>query len=215
MSYAECMIRVLALLTLALAFRAPSAWAVAISVDAAGNYSSLSEQDGGANDHPAKLGLGVGAELQMIISGPWGFDIGGFYMQRKYGTSVPGSTTDITTTQQGLEFPFLMRYWVGNVVSFGLGGYYFKYTGDLSTDTQPLGGGTTTTTQTYDQASQSTSDYGLAASIRFDFPLSLTTGLVLDARYELGLANNFTNSSGSAYFRDVTGFVGIRFGWLK
>lgn len=188
---------------------APAAHALGIKLEGAANFSTAVDNMAGGYDHPAKLGIGGGAEASFGFGGNWSFDAGLLYLQRKYGTDIPGSSVSFTTTQTGIEVPVLVRYWPVHVFSVGLGGYYMKYLGNLNYEVT-LNGVTGNTTSTYAAANQTTSDYGLVASIGIDIPIGLMTGLVVDARYEHGLKNNFP--SGDVKFRDFTGIVGVRFG---
>ncbi|MBI3544954.1 MAG: outer membrane beta-barrel protein [Deltaproteobacteria bacterium] len=200
------------LLTLALALATTTpAWAVTFSLEGLVNQSGPVVNN--TNSYTAKLGYGGGAELGFMLGGGFGLDFGALYVQRKFDTvpaAAPGMT--IESTQTGIEIPIIARFWLANVISIGGGAYYMSYMGDIARTTT-TGGVSSASNVSYSEAAQSKSDVGLVASIRLDVPLGIMTGFVLDGRYEYGLKNNST--SGDAKFRDMTGIVGIRFGWMK
>src|SRR5262245_53790491 len=118
--------KIFLLLILSCALTTPS-WALTLTLEGAANFSSGKDSSAtGGAEHTGKLGLGGGAEVGLTY-GSWGLDFGALYLQRKYGTtvSVSGMNAEAVTLQKGFQVPVLVRYWLGKVIAFGLGGYYF------------------------------------------------------------------------------------------
>ncbi len=196
-----------------LALSAP-AYAIGLKLEVLGNSTTVNGRSD-SQAYTSQLGLGGGLEFSFPFGGNLSFDFGGLYVPRKYQTDVTSGATkgaSIVSTQTALQVPVLLRWWLGRMFSIGVGGYYDKYVGDIKQSTTLAPGlKATTSALTYLDASQSTSDYGATAAIGFDFPLGVSSGLVIDGRYNLGLGNQVTTSS-TVKFSDVQVLVGLRFG---
>lgn len=153
----------------------------------------------------AKLGMGAGALMNAHFSPRLGAEIGALYVTRKFDSTAsftalgaPSSTVTANTLHY-VEIPVALRFWLSPRFSIGVGGYYASGLG--SSD--------------FTAASTKKSDYGALGSAQLRLPLGGSTALLLDGRYEYGLANVDTSGYGNQKYRTVQGMAGLCFGMGK
>lgn len=199
----------LLLLILAFAGTMPTAEAARISLVGAANSSEPHEP---GNTYAAKTGYGAGLLLELKLM-PWLGLEGGFLMiPRAYQTT--DLATNVTTRYSGkiYEIPALLRMHLGRLMSFGVGGYVAKASGELSTETT-TGTAVSSGTTTYLARNQTTGDFGALASLALYFRLGPVTYLTFDGRYTMGLRNNSTVAGSDRKFNDMQLLAGLQIGF--
>ena len=129
-------------------------------------------------DYRPKWGFGGGVGLE-FGSGPITFELDGIYLMHKY---YDAKSAGVTISQNGIQFPAMLRYTLARLLSLGIGAYYEMDTGDLRDSTG--------LSSPYAASGWNSSDLGLVASARLNVQV-----LLLEIRYTKGLANGFTNTS--------------------
>ena len=126
-------------------------------------------------------------------------------------TSPP--VVEITQEGPAFEIPVLARYKLSSVFSVGLGGYYLQYVGSAAQITKSSGS-SFAQYLSYADLNRKSYDYGAVGSFRAAVPMGIATSLVLEGRYQRGLAESRLNtSSGYALkFDDLQLFIGAWFG---
>jgi hypothetical protein len=154
----------------------------------------------------SKMGLGGGAGIEFHGGGKMGVEVDAIYLGRKLDTALATGATF-----HYLQFPVIARYWLSKGFSVGVGGYYAMAMGDIKDST----GATATYAATFTKKS----DYGAVGVIGFNLPIGSRAALLLEGRYNLGLANTNDNPGTSATisqkWTDMQGLVGLRFGMAK
>lgn len=153
-----------------------------------------------------KMGYGGGALLEFRFGKSAGLEIGALYLQRKSGTDLGSLTFSV------VEVPLILRYWISQKFSIGVGPYAAYGLGSVAM-TDPSGA--SAGTESYSTASVKNLDYGVAGVVGFNFPIGGSTALVLEGRYTQGLANVFDGTGFSITFSEVQALVGLRFGSTK
>ena len=153
----------------------------------------------------AKLGMGAGALMNAHFSPHLGAEVGALYVTRKFDSTasftvsgVPTSTVT-TNTLHYVEIPFALRFWLSPHFSIGAGGYYASGLGSRD----------------FTNAGMKKSDYGALGSAQIRLPLGSTMGLLVDGRYEYGLANVDTSGFGNQKYRTLQVMAGVCFGMGK
>ena len=154
------------------------------------------------------LATGGGALLEFGLGPMFGFEMGAIYVPREY--EFNSFALRYTYQQKMVQFPVLLRAYLGGILSLGFGGYYSKYQGDLAIKTKNLGI-TTTSSMKYDTAGLTTDDYGFASSLALYLPLAPMTKLLIDGRYNIGVKDNST-APGELIYNDMQLLVGIQIG---
>lgn len=192
-----------------LALFSSNAHALRFSLVGAGNYSE--PKVAGIKYNPI-LDFGGGALLEVGLVPFVGLEFGALYLPRKYSyTTVIPIDTDITVTQKMTQFPVLLRAYLGELLSIGVGGYYAKYTGNIKVDYR-VGPYTSSYTSAYGTQNMTTEDYGFVGSLAFYIPFTPLTRFLLDARYTVSAKDN--NPSGAELkFNDIQGLVGLQIGF--
>lgn len=186
---------------------APSARAEMLSLSAVGalNVSSVSASNSAATTvYSAGTGFGFGALASMPIMPAFSIELGALYVPRKFSSTSSLVTTDFTLTQ--LEIPLVFRFTPLPLISFGLGGYLGLGLGNVHTAV-----GSVKLDNSYEIAGISKTDLGLLASAAFRLPLAPTFGLLVDARYLMGLKNSSTVAPTETKFRDFQLLAGVNF----
>ncbi|MGK5089751.1 outer membrane beta-barrel protein [Bdellovibrionota bacterium FG-2] len=140
---------------------------------------------------------GGGALLGIRFKRFFGLEVGGLYVNRKYGDSAG----DICFNT--LQLPALLRFRLLPMLSFGVGGYYTMGIGNVTFGTA---------TSTFADAALKKSDYGVVGDARLRLPLVPTLGFIVDFRYLYGLGDYSTLSAKNLYLTDVQLFAGLQFG---
>lgn len=152
--------------------------------------------------------FGVGAGFPLS----WTFSIEAnlLYLPRTFEYQLTGSTT--TTRQQLIQLPVMLRWVMLPKFTLKAGLYYGKYIGSVSTTTTTATGSTTKLSTPYAAAGQTGADYGAVLGVGYDIPLGDQTGILIDARYNIGLANNAKDDLLKVTFDDYLFLVGLRIG---
>lgn len=109
------------------------------------------------------------------------FETGLTYLTSKYTLAL--STSKVETTR--LQIPLLLRVIKLPIVSFGVGAYYEMGLGKVKLTDTTTGA---STNQSYKDTGIKSGDYGILADLRFRIPVGPKFGIVLDGRYNYGLA---------------------------
>jgi hypothetical protein len=170
-------------------------WSPAVSTTIAGaSVSSASKGD-------FLAGLSYTTSLTPFFS----LEIDGLYVTRKSDTTVSilGSSSTGVTSQNVIEVPILFRVHLLPMVNLGVGPYFAYGVGDFTSSG---------TSQSYQAASTSRTDYGAEASAQIKFPIAPGIHVSAEGRYVLGLKEESTNSSTSAKNREIQVLAGLTFG---
>lgn len=197
-------------LPLCLGLTGLSAEAARLAVVGAANFSKP-EMTKSANNYQftEKMTLGGGALLS--FGSVVGLEFGALYTPRKSEyTSVLGSKVE--ETYNLVQFPVLIRAYLGDFLSLGVGGYYGRYTGDVEYQTTFANGIQTNSTSTYAAANRAEDDYGAVASIGIYIPFSPLTRFVIDGRYLAGMKDQ-NKGTAEEKFKDVLVLAGFQFGF--
>jgi hypothetical protein len=205
--------RLIGLWAVATLLALPSANAgLRFSVFGAGTFSSIKNTAAVATTtSSAKLGIGGGAQLELMLGQVVGLELGGLYLQRKFSTtdSLLAITAESTFTY--VQIPLQVRFWLGRFVTLGVGGYYAMGLGDIKSTALGI-----PITTTYAAAGTKTSDYGLLGSLGFNIPLGTSVAILAEGRYAYGMQDlNVTKDpAGTAKWRDMQALIGLRFGMM-
>ena len=164
-------------------------------------------------EYTGRPGYGAGLLLEFKFLPLVGLELGALVMPRTYESSTVVPT--VTTTKYSAkiyQFPALLRMHLGRVLSFGVGGYYARAAGDITTETKSSAG-TSAQTTTYTARSQTTTDFGALASLALYFRLAPLTHLTFDGRYAMGMKNNSTIAGSDRKFNDMQLLAGLQFGF--
>lgn len=182
-----------------------------LSVVGAVNSSKVDVDVGGvsATGLSSKTGFGGGALLEFSAAPMLGIELGALYVLKKYGDSVG---TELTYPY--FQVPLVFRLHLGRYVSVGAGGYYAMGVGDVKSK---LSGSTVELSSSYDAAGFKKSDYGVTGSFALHLPLGMMTSLLIDGRYNYGLANVLKTAPANTNYkwREMQGLIGLTFGMMK
>jgi hypothetical protein len=153
------------------------------------------------------VGFGGGAILDFHLMERTQFEVSGLYINRK----TDDTTTGVITSSNAIQVPVLLRFYLHPMFSIGVGGYWAHGIGTVKTEDS---GGDVTSTGSYASQSLKTNDDGLVASVAVRFPITQTMRLLVDARYNYGLSNVYTDplgTGGTSKNRDIQALVGLQF----
>lgn len=142
-----------------------------------------------------------------------GFELGAFYVPRKYKSSVSTTKTDATVSLTQFQIPALIRLHLIPFLSFAAGGYYAHSLGDVHVE------GTAGTTpinqdQTYDVSNLSQNEFGILGSVRLEIPILPLFNIMFDARYLRELKNlNTAANSDTTKLHGTQFLAGASFGF--
>jgi hypothetical protein len=179
--------RILVFLALALFMGASASYAATISLVGTGDISNPSNS-GSSDSYGNKVGFGGGALMDFRLMERTAFEVGGLYITRKLDDTTTG---DVTQTH-AIQVPVLLRFYLHPMISIGFGGYWAHASSDA-------------TSQGY-----KSSDYGLVGGAAVRFPLTQAMRLLVDVRYNDGLANVSTGDA-TIKNRDIQALVGFQF----
>lgn len=161
-----------------------------------------------ASGTSAKLGFGGGVGVDFSMGSSVSLEIDALYDMRKNGATILG--VDFSQTYTSLTFPVFARIWLSPNFNFIAGGFYGMAMGDIKQEVAGV-----SSTQTYAAANAKTSDYGAVVGLG----MRTGSGLFIDARYYLGLANLVaTPTTGvleSAKSSMIQANIGYHFGGKK
>jgi hypothetical protein len=104
----------------------------------------------------------------------------------------------------------VLKAYLANVLSIGVGAYYATYSGDMKETTKTLSG-SSTSNRSFAAASHEKSDFGLVTSLGIYIPISPVSRIILDGRYNIGMKDNNTSAAELKY-NDIQALLGIQFG---
>ncbi len=175
--------------------------------------ANSSEPNEPGTEYSGKAGYGAGLLLEFKLMPLIGFELGALMMPRKYEySSVVPTSSKTTLSSKVYQFPALLRMHLGRLFSLGVGGYYAKANGDISSDTKS-DSGSSSQSLTYAARSQTSTDYGALASLALYMRLAPVTYLTFDGRYAMGMKNNSTAAGGDRKFNDMQLLAGLQFGF--
>lgn len=194
-------------LILSLFFAAPPAHALKVAVVGAVNQTDPKVT---GSIYTGKSALGGGALLEFHVMPFVGFQVGALSLERKAAyESAPGTTLEFSARM--IEFPVLLKAYLGHFLSIGGGAYYAKYSSKVNWRLKSAAGESSGTFSPSD-IHNSTNDYGALASLALYFPLAPLTKILVDGRYTMGAKNNST-SSGTTHYNDMQLLAGLQFGF--
>lgn len=188
---------------------APEARAARITLAGVANSSEPREP---GTEYTAKPGYGGGLLLEMRMMPALGFELGALVMPRAYESTDVAANTTTRYSAKIYQFPALLRMHLGRFLSFGVGGYFARAAGDISTETKSSAG-TSAQSTTYTARNQTTSDFGALASLALYFRMAPLTHLTFDGRYAMGMKNNSTVAGSDRKFNDMQLLAGLQFGF--
>jgi hypothetical protein len=159
------------------------------------------------DSYGSKVGFGGGAILDFHLMERTSFEVGGLYINRK----VDDTTVGTITSSHAIQVPVLLRFYLHPMFSIGIGGYWAHGVGNINNEDS---NGNITSTVSYAANDTKTDDEGLVGSVAVRFPLTQTMRLLIDARYNYGLTNVYTDPSGvgaTSKNRDIQALVGLQF----
>ena len=178
------------------------------------HYSTLTVDPavtGDSYSSPSAPAFGVFIETSMVPL--IGFELGAFYVPRKYSVHSLTGNSDVTYGLTQFQIPALVRLHLIPFLSFGVGGYYAHSLGDIQADST-VGGVTTSRSITYDSVNYSQNEFGLLGSVRFEVPILPLLNIMADARYLRDLKNiNTASNSITLKLHGVQVLVGASFGF--
>ncbi|RZA03738.1 MAG: hypothetical protein EOP11_15915 [Proteobacteria bacterium] len=155
-----------------------------LSLVADGNFAQ-NVTDGGATSGDRQLGLGGGILLENRSSPNFGIEVGALYHARKFDTLLGAYTLN------SVHVPLLLRFYLSNYISLGLGGFFEYGVGDA-----------------YAGNNVNKTNYGALGSLGIYIPVGATTKFVIDGRYGYGLK---TIGGSDIKTRDIQILAGLRF----
>jgi hypothetical protein len=198
--------RVLVLVALALFAGASASYAATLSLVGVGDVSKASDNYD-TDSYGSKVGFGGGAILDFHLMERTSFEVGGLYINRK----LDDTTTGVITSTHAIQVPVLLRFYLHPMISIGVGGYWAHGVGSVNTEDSS---GNVLSTGSYADNDTKVNDYGLVGSVAVRFPLSQTMRLLIDARYNYGLSNVYTDplaAGDTSKDRDIQALVGLQF----
>lgn len=168
----------------------------------------------GYPSYSADTTIGGGATFQLGMGTKFSAEVGAFYIERQYTTTVKilNVNNDLSYNEKALQFPLIFRLWPVPFMNFGLGGHFTKYLGTIAYSVKRQGSSQPVRTELKRSTGQRTeSDYGAIASLGFDIPLKRALGLVIDGRYIYGIRDNDRGAS-NLKMHEIQGWAGLRFG---
>ncbi|RZA03489.1 MAG: hypothetical protein EOP11_16050 [Proteobacteria bacterium] len=157
-----------------------------LSLVADGNFAQ-NVAGGGANSGDRALGIGGGLLLESRSSPNFGVEVGGLYHARKFSAG--------NYTTNAIQVPLLLRFYLSNYISLGLGGFFEYGVGDA-----------------YNGSDVNKTNYGAMGSLGIYIPVGATTKFVIDGRYGYGL-KDISDGPFDIKTRDIQILAGLRFGF--
>lgn len=202
------MLRSIALAAALFALSSAPAWAVKFSLVGGANLTTPEESPAPAS-YSAEAEFGGGALLEFGLVPSVGIEFGGLYLPRKFNKAYPTGITEGTTLTM-YQFPVVLKAYLADVLSLGIGGYYSKYKNDIRYETKTLGG-TVSSRGTLTAANHTENDYGLVTSLGIYIPFGTMARFMVDGRYNIGVKDNSTTTSELKY-NEMQVLVGLQFG---
>lgn len=139
-------------------------------------------------------------------------ETGFLYNQRKHQELYLGDTSGHMTYEwTEFEIPFLLRLNLA-MFSIGAGGFYTSALSDITTVTDRLLLGKSTTTASFSDARLSASNYGLLVAAGLDMkPPGVPVGIIADVRYRMPLKELSTDASVSQKNAGFEFLIGVAF----
>ncbi len=206
-------LRTIPFLSLVLCLSAQNARAATLSLVGVGDWSTPSYNPS-ASASSSKLGLGGGALIDFVWLPQWRIEVGGLYVTRKI--DFTGESSPQTQQGSGIQIPVLLRYNFNRFISFGAGGYYTRFIGNLSETSDSTG---VTANASYSANGLNDSEFGLVGSLAIHVPITYTMDLTVDGRYLYGLTNLVSDSAitgeSSEKYRDFQALIGLTFHLMR
>ena len=153
--------------------------------------------------------FGAGVFADFAFAPFLSLESGLLFMPRKYeAQSISVDTEQSFTT---LQFPVLVRLSPLDFLSVGIGPYFSLPIGTFKEVTRTkVGNASVTVDRTFEQAGIGTTELGLEASARIDWPVLPGIGAVLDLRYLHELTNSSTRTGVTLRFTELQFLAGAR-----
>jgi hypothetical protein len=204
-------IRLQGMLILALSILASPSYALNFSAVGGLNMSAPTISENGVSlSLSSKSTVGGGALLGFPVAKVMEIEFGGLYLPRRYGLSL-GALGSSESTVNSIQVPLLLRFTAAPFISFGAGGYFANMFGNVKTTTTALGE-TATSEESLADSNMKSSDYGVALNARLHFAMAPGVSMIVDGRYNIGLANVYTESGGTIKFSDFQVLGGLTLG---
>lgn len=175
------------------------------------NWSNLSRDGsaGSAVSNSSKMSYFFGANIAYTLI-PDTFDIeGGLeYWKRKYESTV--STTVLEDSLTYLALPVLGRYWITDFLVVGAGLYYALGIGNVDR-TLTIGGISTSSSLTMDQANYLNSDFGFVFDLKTRFAIDENWRLLTGGRFVMGLSDVDSFTASTSKFKDIRVLLGVSY----
>jgi hypothetical protein len=170
------------------------------------NKQSWSNTGFDSDSQGSKLGLGGGFLYDMGVASWTSLEIGGLYINRQ----VDDTTLGTITSTHAIQVPVLLRWWLHPMFSIAGGAYYARGIGNVSNEDSS---GNVQSTSSFAASGLLANDFGLTGSVALRLPITMSMRLLIDGRYNYGLSNVSTNSSGSETIknRDEQILIGFQF----
>ena len=180
----------------------------ALSVSALGGlgWTNPSISTPGVTNVSSKLGAGYGGAIEIGLVPFFSLEADVLDMKRKFQFDT-AAVAGIGESANYLQIPVMLRFSPLSLVSVGGGFYYANGLGNVSTSV----GGVAGADQTFAQAGLKNSDFGMVLSGRLRLPIMPLVGIIVDARYLLGLTNVATDPTATIKYRDIQTLFGINF----
>lgn len=154
-----------------------------------------------------------GVYIETSMTPLMGFELGAFYVPRKYQATLDSTNTDVTTTITQFQIPALIRFHLIPLLSFGVGGYYAHSLGDIHTEGKSFNI-PVTQNASYDSQFLSENEFGVLGSVRLEVPILPLMSVMADVRYLRELKNlNTSATSTHIKFHGAQMLVGASFGF--
>lgn len=191
----------------AFALSSSPAMAMKFSLVGAANLSTP-EASPATVTYSAVPDFGGGALLEFGLVPSVGLEFGGLYLKRNYDKA--NGFSKINTKLTMWQFPVVLKAYLADVLSLGIGGYYSKYKDDVHLETRTAAG-TAFSRSSLSTELQEDSDYGLVTSLGIYIPFGTSARFMVDGRYNIGVKDNSTSSTELKY-NDMQVLVGFQFG---
>lgn len=187
---AKILATLLVVATLPLLFNRPAS---ALDLIGVGGITFTDPQAEPPVAYHAQATFGGGVFADFAVTPFLHLESGLLLMPRKY--EAQSISVDTEQSFSSLQFPVLVRLSPTDFFSVGIGPYLALPTGRFKEVTRTkIGNASVTVDRTFEQAGLRTTELGLQASARIEWPVLPEVGAVLDFRY----LHEFTNSSSRA-----------------
>ncbi len=154
-----------------------------------------------------KFALTGGAFLELRFAEFLGLEVGYFVEQRRFDFRDGPITTEISYRDTIL--PVLLRLWLADFFSIGVGGYHAKRSGGLRATSHLTPSGTP---WTYDLPQTENVDQGFAGAVGLCFPMAPWTCFFMEGRLYQGLSGASRDATYDIKTRNSVFLLGFRFG---